>query len=521
MNKTSLVLPATTFAAWFIDEIPLYFGNNAKDFDPKRGITIYGPADWTNTNLPSGIKVGIIGTGTGIHQVKQLLKKMEHEITNDGKQPFIRPKFPGLINTFRSKFEFNQKWEQVISSQEVNDIIRNPAYDLRVKNAVEVYIKKISNINDMTLRPDVIVCHQAKNLEKSIGVATSVNNKQSARLNSTDKRYYVNIKKKVESHNILFPLDDDIKNMLDMTIPNDFRQLLKAKCLDFDIPTQIITHSVINNVIKTSEDAKYRNTDKDPATITWNLAVALYYKSGHFPWKISNLRSGTCYVGISFYRDRTKSDHSVQTSLAQIFTDTGEGLIIRGRKFKWNTAKGNMVHLNEESAFGLLTDAISVYKNHKGQLPERLVVHKSSTYSREELSGFNHACKKIPFYDYIALRKNQKTSLYRNGEYAVLRGTVLELDSNNFLVFTNGYVPYLRSYTGLRTPAPLHVSEHYGDSTPEEIIREILALTRLNWNTTNFNTSWPMTLQFSRAVGSILSRVPEQSRIQTHYKFYM
>ena len=91
---------------------------------------------------------------------------MEHEITNDGKQPFIRPKFPGLINTFRSKFEFNQKWEQVISSQEVNDIIRNPAYDLRVKNAVEVYIKKISNINDMTLRPDVIVCHQTKNLEK-------------------------------------------------------------------------------------------------------------------------------------------------------------------------------------------------------------------------------------------------------------------------------------------------------------------------------------------------------------------
>lgn len=520
MNKTSLI-PETTFAAWFIDEIPLYFGNNAKDFDPKRGITIYGPADWTSVESPSNIKVGIIGTGVGIHQVKQLLKTMEHEIKNDAKQPFIRPKFSGLLDTFRTKFKFDQKWEQVISSQEVNDIIRNPAFDLRVKSAVEVYVKKISNINDMTLRPDIIMCHQTESLEKSIGAATSATDKQSARLSSADKGYYANIKKKVESHNILFPLDDDTKSILDMLIPNDFRELLKAKCLEFDIPTQIITHSVINDVLKTPEDTKYRNADKDPATIAWNLAVALYYKSGHFPWKISNLRSGTCYVGISFYRDKTKSDHNIQTSLAQIFTDTGEGLIMRGQKFKWDTSKGKTVHLDEESALSLLTSAISVYKNHKGQLPERLVIHKSSIYSSEELNGFDKARKEIPLYDYVALRKNQKISLYRSGEHAVLRGTVLELDSNNFLVFTKGHVPYLRSYTGLRTPTPLHISEHYGDSTPEEIIREILALTRLNWNTTNFSAYWPMTLHFSRAVGNILSRVPEKTRIQTQYRFYM
>ena len=107
------------------------------------------------------------------------------------------------------------------------------------------------------------------------------------------------------------------------------------------------------------------------------------------------------------------------------------------------------------------------------------------------------------------------------GSMQFLRGTVLELDNKNLLIFTTGYVPYLRSYVGLRTPRPIQITERYGDSTPEEIVREILALTRLNWNTASFSTSWPMTLQFSKSVGSILSRVRDGDKIQTQYRYYM
>ena len=521
LTNDSLFLSKIGFNSWFIDEIPIYFGNDSKDFDPKRGITIHGPADWSSDDPPSSIKIGIIGTGDGIHETRQFFNRIENKIHNNAQKPFIRPQFPGMKNSFRCKFKLDRKWEQIISSLEVKDILRTEAYDLRVKKAVEIYANKVSNIDDMISRPDVIICHQTEELEKSIGAAALTVDKNANRLTSTDRQYYDSIRKKIESHDILFPLDDDTQNMLDMLIPNDFKQLLKSKCLIFDIPTQILTHGVIRSVIGAAEDINYRSTDDDPATIAWNLSVALYYKSGHLPWRISNLRSGTCYVGISFYHDKTGSTDNMQTSLAQIFTDTGEGLIMRGKRFKWDSTKGKTVHLNEDAASNLLSDAISVYQNHKGQLPERVVIHKSSTYNTEELNGFNKARKGIPFYDYVALSKNHTVYLYRNGEHAVLRGTVLELDNKNLLIFTTGYVPYLRSYVGLRTPRPIQITEHYGDSTPEEIVREILALTRLNWNTASFSTSWPMTLQFSKSVGSILSRVREGDKIQTQYRYYM
>ena len=36
------------------------------------------------------------------------------------------------------------------------------------------------------------------------------------------------------------------------------------------------------------------------ATRAWNLAPSLYYKSGHEPWRPSDLPSNTCFIGISF-----------------------------------------------------------------------------------------------------------------------------------------------------------------------------------------------------------------------------
>jgi hypothetical protein len=39
-------------------------------------------------------------------------------------------------------------------------------------------------------------------------------------------------------------------------------------------------------------------------TRAWNLASALYYKSGRIPWRPSALGAGTCFVGITFHHLR-------------------------------------------------------------------------------------------------------------------------------------------------------------------------------------------------------------------------
>jgi hypothetical protein len=78
------------------------------------------------------------------------------------------------------------------------------------------------------------------------------------------------------------------------------------------------------------------------------------------------------------------------------------------------------------------------------------------------------------------------TQFYRFGDYPPLRGTFVKFDDTALLLYTTGHIPYLRTYPGARVPQPLEVTEHHGDSSWDVILREILALTKMDWNTADF-----------------------------------
>ncbi len=103
----------------------------------------------------------------------------------------------------------------------------------------------------------------------------------------------------------------------------------------------------------------------------------------------------------------------------------------------------------------------------------------------------------------------------------MLRGTRIPLGPSSYLIYTKGYNPYQRGYHKPRIPRPLEITEYYGDTSLDEIGQEILALTRLNWNTTDYCIYWPVTLEFSDHVGEILGRVPAGEPISENYYKYM
>ncbi|HZW56039.1 MAG TPA: hypothetical protein VFF30_07100 [Nitrososphaerales archaeon] len=209
-------------------------------------------------------------------------------------------------------------------------------------------------------------------------------------------------------------------------------------------------------------------------------------------------------------------------SLAQVFTDTGEGMIVRGDSFKWDVKIQGSPHLSEESANSLLFRAIDVYKkHHNNQPPNRVVIHKSSRFSDEERNGFRIACQDVPNHDFLSLGDGRDALFFRYGEKPILRGTLVLLARNSSLIYTTGYVPYLRQYKGPRIPRPLEISQHFGDSTKEELARELIALTRLNWNTADYSCSMPITLEFAHRVGAILGKVPAGAKVQEQYRYYM
>jgi hypothetical protein len=110
---------------------------------------------------------------------------------------------------------------------------------------------------------------------------------------------------------------------------------------------------------------------------------------------------------------------------------------------------------------------------------------------------------------------------YRFGDYPPVRGTYVRFSDTNFLVYTAGYFPFLRTYPGARVPHPIELLEHYGDSPWLVVLEEILALTKLNWNTADFACRDPITIAFAHRVGQILAELPPTLPLRHEYRFYM
>ncbi|MEA2260151.1 MAG: hypothetical protein QOJ51_2976, partial [Acidobacteriaceae bacterium] len=123
-------------------------------------------------------------------------------------------------------------------------------------------------------------------------------------------------------------------------------------------------------------------------------------------------------------------------------------------------------------------------------------------------------------HDLLHLRPSD-FRLYRDGVYPPLRGTGLSLDDDEFLLYTRGSVPFFQTYPGMYVPRPKNIRIESSEQTHAFLAQEILALTKLNWNTTQFDGGKPVTLRASHEVGHVLRFCGEDQIIAPRYSFYM
>ncbi len=126
----------------------------------------------------------------------------------------------------------------------------------------------------------------------------------------------------------------------------------------------------------------------------------------------------------------------------------------------------------------------------------------------------------ISYHDLITIGR-RGIRFFRYGQYPPLRGTVIKTGDRNYVLYTRGYVPFLRTYPGGHIPVPLEILEHYGDSPAEKILAEILALSKMNWNSAEFGLAQPITLLFSKRVGDVMATLPQDFVPRHEYLFYM
>jgi len=198
-----------------------------------------------------------------------------------------------------------------------------------------------------------------------------------------------------------------------------------------------------------------------------------------------------------------------------------EGVVVRGGTAA--VSKDDLQpHLPEERAYELMKHALARYREVHRTLPARVVIHKSSQFSPDEAHGFEVALqeKGVSSHDFLWIT-GSTTKLYRAGKYPPLRGTLLTLDEREMVLYTRGSVDFFETYPGRYIPVPLRIRLEKTEQTQRFLARELLALTKMNWNNTQFDGSEPVTLQASRKCSNVLRYCSEGRQVEPRYSFYM
>jgi hypothetical protein len=260
---------------------------------------------------------------------------------------------------------------------------------------------------------------------------------------------------------------------------------------------------------------------QDEATRAWNFHTALYYKAGGTPWRIARESDDftSCYVGVSFYK--TPDQQRMLTSVAQVFNARGDGVIVRGGPARIDK-EDRQPHLSEKDAQTLLLEALRTYRREHRTMPARVVVHKSSTHSPGEIAGFQAGAdtERVDTLDLVSLSRSS-TRLFRFDYYPPLRGTLVALDDQDHILYLKGSVDFFTTWPGLYVPRPIEFRQEDTEQTGRFLAQEMLALSKQNWNNTQFDGGWPITLRAAHEVGAILKHLGEQEFIQARYSYYM
>jgi argonaute-like protein implicated in RNA metabolism and viral defense len=76
-------------------------------------------------------------------------------------------------------------------------------------------------------------------------------------------------------------------------------------------------------------------------------------------------------------------------------------------------------------------------------------------------------------------------------------------------LWTPGYVSRVRTYPGFETPKPVLIDTNRGDGDILTVMRDVLALTKVNYNSCDFVGGLPVTLKFADRVGEVLTASPK------------
>ena len=425
--------------------------------DPRTGLAAYGPY---GAGLPAEsrqIRVGIVGTQESIEKALKLLEEIAQPIEQDANiDSVLNPSFPGLNiqGAFQVHLVTQSQWHRRLHKRDFRSF--EECGDVNTKRWLlqEAFGGEVRALSELENPPQVIVCALADPFQDAFGSFGERSTRDANHL---------------------------------------FRAGLKAECVGA-VPTEIIGDP---------GSFKFKGPQDRP-TQAWKLSLALLHKAGLLSWRLASASKDACFVGISYYRASRGTSSPAIRSFAHVVTEGGNGFLLDGDTFERdvNGDKDNATHLDEEHASRLLFRALDVFEKQTGVSPRKVAVYKRTPYSDGERRGFEDILANTPEYGLMTIASRGIVCM-RPGRKPILRGMAIAFNEKLGLVFTSGYVPFLRGYSGNKIPEPLEITENWGTMSFERAAEDLLRSTKLDLRSPDFCTDFPITLARSKAIADV------------------
>lgn len=305
----------------------------------------------------------------------------------------------------------------------------------------------------------------------------------------------------------------------------DLHDQIKSICVERGIRSQLIRESKVqlgNN-----------------CRVRWWLSLALFTKSMRIPWLIDASPEKVAYVGIGYSVDQAVESNHVVLGCSHVFDTNGVGMRFRLSQLQ-NPIWRDDPFTHRKNPFMSYDDAYQLgnrtrqlfYEAHQS-LPTRVMICKRTSFIKTEVEGILSSLSGIAHVDLLTI---QHDSMWRFCAYdtykkavhgfPITRGTGMVMDDSSFLLWLHGNVLNPKNNRNYfqgksRIPTPVRVTRYAGDTAIEIIAHDLLALTKMDWNTFALYKQLPVTITTPTSIARIGRLLHKLSAESYDYRLFM
>ena len=484
-----------------IEEPRLGFGYGQELEYPKDGLFLFGPLD--DKANPAEMRIGIIGTSDGLNCFREWAESIRRYIPPKDPNKSHHASWPGFQAAFGTRWPKEPLVQLTVSKDAIHDAIRITDRHEAIYKTVALFEEPIRKYLRQEEAPPAMWFVVIPEEIYRYGRPKSVVPKEE--LIKGSQPFSPKTGRKILNEGWLFPKEREAAEIYRYDL--NFHHQMKARLLDMRAVLQIVRETTLTPH-QFTKDGRLIREPEDPATVAWNICTTAFFKASGKPWKLASVRPGVCYVGLVYKIDDTDLDPSNACCGAQMFLDSGDGVVFRGAVGPWYSKNTREFHLSKEKASELMSLVVTAYREIHGRSPTELFIHGKTRFNDDEWEGFKSVVPNETTLVGVRIRSTSELKLYRPGKMPVLRGTAYLSTKRKGYLWTKGFIPRLNTYPGWEVPNPLLIEIHRGNADLLRVMTDVMGLTKINFNTCQFADGQPVTLRFADAVGEILTAAP-------------